>query len=116
MRLIKIDPLTKTVETVESSGTLQDMYRLIGCQFIDVCARQNNGDSLTVDDDALSLNPQPPAFSFNDFGPIHGVALLTGTDSEGSCAEPSMNVAQAESLIGWLGEIHTPASVFVLSW
>ena len=116
MNLIKIDPQTKTVSTVESTGTLQDMYRLIDCQFIDVCARQNNGDSLTVDDDALSLDPQPPAFSFNGFGPIHGVALLTGTDAEGDCIEPSMSIAQAQKLISWLGEIYTPADIFVTSW
>lgn len=116
MRLIKIDPQSKTVETVESTGTLQDMYRILGCQFIDVTARQENGDSLTVDDDALSLDPQPAAFSFNGSGPIHGVALLTGTDAEGACAEPLMSVSGAQNLIDWLGEIYTPPSVFVLSW
>lgn len=107
MKLIKIDPQTKTIEAIESTGTLKDMYRLIDCRFIDVCARQDNGDSLTVDDEALYLEPQPAAFSFNGSGPIHGIALLTGTDEEGACAEPLMSVEQALDYVSWLGEIVT---------
>ena len=113
MRLIKIDPQNQTVEAVESTGTLKDMYRIIDCQFIDVTARQSNGDSLTVDDDALSLDPQPAAFSFNGSGPIHGVALLTGTDDEGACAEPTMSVEQAVGCLTWLGDVYTKPSLTV---
>ena len=72
MRLIKIDPTAQTVEAVETNGQLQDLYQLIGCRTIDVCARQPNGDALTVDDEALLDEPQPPAFVFNGYGPIHG--------------------------------------------
>lgn len=116
MKLIKIDPQTQTVEAIESTGTLKDMYRLIDCRLIDVVARQDNGDSLTIDDESLDLEPQPAAFSFNGCGPIHGIALLTGTDDEGRCAEPSMSVLEAQSLISWLGEIYTKPSVFVTAW
>ncbi|GAB2547236.1 DUF3846 domain-containing protein [Spirosoma aerophilum] len=107
MKLIKIDPKTQTVEAIEAVGTLEEMYRIIECQFIDVCARQDNGDSLTVDDESLYQEPQPPAFSFNGSAPIHGVALLTGTDDEGGCAEPTMSVEQARECVSWLGEIIT---------
>ena len=107
MRLIKIDPQAQTVEAIESTGTLQDMYRIIDCRLIDVCARQDNGDSLTVDDESLSLETQPAAFSFNGEGPIHGVALLTGSDDEGDCAEPNMTIAQALKYVSWLGEVLT---------
>lgn len=92
MRLIKVDPKNQTVKAIESPGTLEDLYRILDCQPIDVYDWQDKGDSLTVDDDSLSLNPQPSAFSFNDSSHIHGVALLTGTDEEGSCAEPTMSV------------------------
>ena len=111
MRLIKIDPQMRTVEAVESPGTLGDLYRLIDCRMIDVCARQDNGDSLTVDDEALYLEPQPPAFSFAGYGPIHGIALLTGTDDEGGTAEPAMTVEQATNSITWLGNVYTRPSL-----
>lgn len=115
MRLIKIDPQAKTVEAIETPGTLSDLYRLIDCRMIDVCARQDNGDSLTVDDEALYLEPQPPAFSFNGYGPVHGIALLTGTDDEGGTAEPAMTVEQATKCIAWLGDVYTRPSLTVTS-
>jgi hypothetical protein len=111
MKVIKIDPQTQTIEAIESSGTLRDMYRLIDCRFIDVCARQDNGDSLTVDDESLDSDPLPMAFSFNGIGPIHGVALLIGTDEEGDCTEPSMSIDQATEYVSWLGEIVTLPSI-----
>lgn len=116
MNLIKIDPQTRTVERIESTGTLEDMYRLIDCRFIDVCARQDNGDSLTVDDESLDLEPQPEAFSYNGFGPIHGIALLTGIDDEGGTAKPVTSVEEATSQITWLGAIHTQPFIHVFSF
>ncbi len=114
MKLIKIDPRTCSIEWVETTATLPELYRLIGCQTIDVCARQANGDALTVDDEALLDEPQPPAFSFNGFGPIHGVGLLTSVDDEGETIEPSMTLAEATKHVRWLGHIHTkPFFAFV---
>ena len=116
MRLIKIDPQTQTVESVESTGLLGDLYRLLDCRLIDVCARQDNGDSLTVDDEALYLDPQPAAFSFNGSNPIHGVALLTGTDDEGGTAEPVTTIDEVIKQLTWLGAIHTKPFLFVISY
>jgi hypothetical protein len=115
MKLIKIDPQTKTVEAIETPGGLQDMYRLIGCRFIDVCARQDNGDCLTVDDESLDLEPQPPAFIFGDFDqPIHGIAILSGTNDEGETTEPIMSLEEAIQSVQWLGEIHTQPFLMVI--
>lgn len=116
MRLIKIDPQARTVEAIESNGTLGDLYRLIECRLIDVCARQDNGDSLTVDDESLDLDPQPAAFTFNGSGPIHGIALLTGTDEEGRTAEPITSLEEAIEHISWLGAIHTRPFISVMSF
>ena len=116
MKLIKIDPQNQTVEVVESSGALGDLYRLIDCRLIDVCARQPNGDSLTVNDEGLFLEPQPPAFSFKGSGVIHGIALLTGTDAEGGTAEPTMTVEEATQSIEWLGDVYTRPSLIQVPW
>ncbi len=62
MRLIKIDPSTKTVEYIDNDGHLDALLAVIGCRMIDICAHQANGDALTVDDEALFLEPQPAAF------------------------------------------------------
>lgn len=116
MKLIRIDPAAKTVETVESTGTGTDCQRLMNCQLIDICARQPNGDALIVDDEALDLDPQPPAFSFNGYGPIHGIAILTGVDGKGGTAEPAFTLDQVRRGTKWLGEIYTQPQVFVLTW
>ncbi len=114
MQLIKIDPHAQTVEVLECNGSLFALREEIGCRMIDVCARQDNGDSLTVDDESLFMEPQPPAFSYNRFGPIHGVGLLTGTDDEGACAQPLTTLETARSLVSWMGEIYTAPSLTVV--
>ena len=114
MRLIKIDPQTRTIEFVDLDGKLDSFRQAIGCNFIDVCARQGNLDALTVDDDALELDPQPPAFRFNSFGPVHGIAILSGVDEEGDTQEPAMTREEVEEAVTWLGDIHTkPGLVWI---
>lgn len=115
MKLIKIDPNTQSIEYVESTGKLNCLRNLIECRMIDVCARQDNGDSLTVDDEALFQEPQPFAFRFGDYGqPIHGIALLTGVDEEGRTAEPTMTLEQAQDCIKWMGNVYTRPSFSVV--
>jgi hypothetical protein len=116
MRLIKINPETRTVEHLDSAGNLNAMREAIGCQWIDVCARQDNGDALTVDDEALFLEPQPAAFHFDGYGPIHGIAILSGTDEEGETIEPAMSLEEATEKVQWVGRIHTEPQLTIVSW
>jgi hypothetical protein len=115
MRLIKINPETRTVEHFDSKGDLNAMREAIGCQWIDVCARQDNGDALTVDDEALLHDEQPVAFHFNGFGPIHGIAILSGTDEEGETIAPAMSLEEATQKVEWAGHIHTEPALFIMS-
>ncbi|WP_018620773.1 hypothetical protein [Spirosoma luteum] len=116
MIFIKIDPQACTVTTVEGDAGNESFCNLIGCQFLDVCARQDNYDALLIDDDGLSLDPQPPAFSFNGFGPIHGIAIVAGCDEDGKTTEPVYTVEQVLRRIKWLGNICTKPAIFVTSW
>ncbi|MFD1140821.1 hypothetical protein ACFQ4C_06865 [Larkinella insperata] len=115
MNLIKIDPSAQTVEIINTPGDLKDFYQIIGCRMIDVCARQNNGDALTVDDEALYLEPQPDAFSFAGYGPIHGIAVLSGCDGEGETAEPRMSLEEARKVVNWLGAAYTAPYLNIIS-
>lgn len=108
MKLIKIDPQNRTVEVIDSVGTLNALCILIDCRLIDVCARQDNGDALVVDDESLYLEPQPDAFRYKDYPyPIHGTAILTGSDEEGETVEPATTLAEVIQNVTWLGSIHT---------
>ena len=115
MQFIKIDPTTRTIEAIETTGTLQEMYRQIGCQCIDFCVRHSNGDALVVDDEALLLDPQPEAFAFKGYpNRIHGIALVTGSDEEGETTAPIMTLEEVKQRVVWLGAVHTTATlVFV---
>lgn len=116
MRLIKIDPQNRTVEHIETPATLQDMYEILDCRLIDVCAHQDNGDALTIDDEALFLEPQPAAFSYNGYGRIHGVALLTGCDEEGKTIQPTATIEEATRSTQWLGDVYTEPFLNVFSF
>lgn len=116
MNLIKIDPQAQTVEPIQTAGTLEDFYQIINCRMIDVCARQDNGDALTVDDEALYRDPQPLAFSFAGYGPIHGVAVLSGCDEEGETTEPKMTLEEARKVVNWLGAAYTAPYLTVISF
>ncbi|WP_138994311.1 hypothetical protein [Larkinella sp. C7] len=116
MKLIKIDPAAQTIEVIETTATLGDFYQIIGCRMIDVCARQGDGDALTVDDEVLFQRPQPLAFSFGGYGPIHGIAVLSGSDEEGETTEPRMGIEQARKLVNWLGAAYTAPYLRVTSF
>jgi hypothetical protein len=105
MNFIKIDPYARTVTIVESDGSNKSFCQLIGSEFLDVCARQENHDALWVDEDALSLDPQPPAFSFDGFGPLRGIAIVTGSDWDGTTTEPTFTVEQVIERTTWLGVV-----------
>ncbi|KAA9341197.1 DUF3846 domain-containing protein [Larkinella humicola] len=107
MKLIKIDPAAQTIEVIDTAATLHDFFQIIGCRCIDVCARQGDGDALTVDDEALFQRPQPLAFSFGGYGPIHGIAVLSGSDEEGETTEPKMGIEAAKRMVSWLGAAYT---------
>ena len=113
MQLIKIDHTTRTVEAIETTATLEEMYRIIGCDYIDVCCRQDNGDALTVDDEALLGEPQPSAFAYGSCYPIHGIALLTGVDEDGETAEPLTSLEEVHQKVTWLGDVETEPSIEV---
>lgn len=116
MNFIKIDPWTRTVAVVAVDGSNKSFCNLIGCQFLEVSARQDNHDALLMDDNALDLDPQPPAFTFDGFGPLHGVAIVTGCDWDGKTIEPAFTVEQVVERITWLGSIYTKPSLQWMGW
>ncbi|CCH57568.1 hypothetical protein BN8_p06754 (plasmid) [Fibrisoma limi BUZ 3] len=115
MNFIKIDPYACTVTTVEGDGSNESFCQLLGSEFWDVCARQHNHDALLVDDDALSRNPQPPAFSFDGIA-VHGIAIVTGCDWDGKTTEPTFTVEQVVERITWLGAVQTKPALVWKAW
>ena len=116
MKLIKIDPVNRRISSEESDGSHQWFYQQINCRLLDVCARQPSRDALVVDDESLEADPQPPAFLFDGFGPVHGIAIVTGCEREGALTEPAFTLAEVTERVSWLGAIYINPDIRVTSW
>jgi hypothetical protein len=115
-KVISIDPTRQVVEEVELNvNNLQALYTHLDCQTIDVVCRQPNGDALTVDDEALLVEPQPPAFQFEGYtGRIHGKAIVSGCNKRGNSTAPRMTVEEVRQKVRFLGSVYTePFMVFI---
>ncbi len=116
VKVISIDPARQVVEEVELDvNNLRVLYKHIGCQCIDVVCRQPNGDALTVNDEALLVEPQPPAFKFEGFnGRIHGIAIVSGSTKSGKSIAPIMTVEEVRNRVRFIGDVYTePFLVFM---
>lgn len=101
MRAILIDPFEKTVKYVETSGQLDDchglpgMYTLLQCSTVDARSIGVARDTLWFDDEGIlgDLDKQEffvlGAYPY----PFAGRGLILGTDAEGGCEPPSVQLA-----------------------
>ncbi|MBO0936446.1 hypothetical protein J2I47_07790 [Fibrella sp. HMF5335] len=117
-KVISIDPTRRVVEEVElNANSLRAIYDHIGCQCIDIICRQPNGDALTVDDEALLVDPQPPAFRFEGFcGRIHGKAIVTGCNKRGNTISPKMTVDEVRRKVQFIDDVYTEPLIMVMSF
>lgn len=118
LKVISIDPTRQVVEEIElKNNSLSATREHIGCQCIDIVCRQPNGDALTVDDEALLVEPQPPAFQFDGYyGRIHGIAIVTGCDDEGNTIAPASTVEEIRQKVNFLGDVYTEPFLMVVSF
>ena len=118
MKVISIDPTRQVIEEIElEANSLRAIYDHIGCQCIDIVCRQPNGDALTVDDEALLVEPQPPAFQFAGYyGRIHGIALVTGCDDEGNTIAPTSTVEEIRQKVRFIGDVYTRPFLTVVAF
>lgn len=116
--VISIDPTRRVVEEINlNANSLRALYDHIGCQCIDIVCRQPNGDALTVDDEALLMEPQPPAFQFGGYyGRIHGIAIVTGCDDEGNTIAPASTVEEIRQKVRFIGDVYTKPFLTVVSF
>ncbi len=117
-KVITIDPIRQVVEEIELNiNSLSALHDHIGCRTIDVVCRQTNGDALTVDDEALLSEPQPPAFRFENYPyRIHGIAIVSGCDEEGNSIAPISTLEEISRRVRFLGYVYTKPSMSFISW
>ena len=99
MKAIRIDSNSGKIEEVETTGKLPDLYRLIGCKYIEATRPRIllGADILYVNEEGL-LHGENLFFKIAGFAqPIAGNGLIVGTDEHGDskdCDTPIGIVSQ----------------------
>jgi hypothetical protein len=94
MKAILIDSINKTVTEVEVSkaNTLQDWYKLLNCDTVEVaCYLNSKEDSILVDEEFMlkPMAPTDPWFYYEGAPqPYGGNGLITGVNSKGDSIAP----------------------------
>ncbi|MGM9508824.1 DUF3846 domain-containing protein [Larkinella sp. GY13] len=116
--VIKIDVYTESVYAIEiNANSLKDLYKAVGCQTIDFVARQQNGDALCVDDEALLEEAKAPCFRFMGYPSIIcGNALVIGSDSEGGSTTPRTTLEEVRQRVRFLGFRDVQPAIVVISF
>jgi hypothetical protein len=103
MRGILIDPFTRTVSEIETSGKLAEIYELLGVELVTVVS-VGEDQSLFLDDEGL-LVPKADQEYWNWKGsnqPYAGRGLILGLDDEGDNIDATMGSLEAAMLVTFL--------------
>ena len=108
MRAIYIDPVKQTVEAVQVSGKMSEIYKLIGCDLVDFVPCRDTAHVVVIDDDGRNNSPNgddetdsfaiPALFA----APLTGIAFIFGQDSKGDLCDCSYDAELVQKATYWL--------------
>ena len=111
IKLLKIDATAYVVsvhETEEGESTLDALYRLIGCDMVEVAGELENGDTIWCDEEALlqSRTAQTRWCAIEGATlPICGNVVISGTaDEDGETISFKSNIIDIASRVAFLSE------------
>ena len=107
MKAYLINPALHRVSDVELDETnlLDDMKRIIGCEWLDHARISDRGDELWCDDGVLARGDPCFAFRLRGEGPFGGKCIIIGNDRSGETRAPVVPLAMIENDCDWLDEI-----------
>ena len=102
MNAILINPITKTITSVEHTGGLKSIYNLLDCRTVDVARFDNlHGDVIYIDDEGLYVNDC--FFLVDGFPtPLAGLGLLVGINWEGDDITPTTTLDEIKRKVKFL--------------
>lgn len=109
-RAVVIDPEKQTIDVVVTTGTLDEIHRLLNAKTLDsfrIADYENSWDYGWVDDGGLSRGEPIPAFLFQGSrDPIGGRCLLIGVDKETrETCDAKFDLRILREVVEWLGVI-----------
>jgi hypothetical protein len=114
MRGILIDPFTKTVTDVETSGKLAEIYEILGVELI-TAVSVGEDQTLFLDDEGLMV-PKDNQEYFQWRGsnqPYAGKGLILGVDEDGDNIDASMGSLDAAMLVEFLEKANIDPEAFL---
>lgn len=105
MRGILIDPFTRTVSEIETSGKLAEIYELLGVELVTVVS-VGEDQSLFLDDEGL-LVPKEEQEYWNWKGsnqPYAGRGLILGLDEDGDNIDATISSLEVAMLVTFLNK------------
>ena len=103
MRGILIDPFTRSISEVETSGKLAEIYELLGVDLI-TAVSLNENQSLFLDDEGLMVLKENQEY-WNWKGsnqPYAGRGLILGLDANGDNVDTTMSFWEVAMLVTFL--------------
>lgn len=103
MRGILIDPFTKTVEEIETSGKLAEIYELLGVEIVTAVSIDEE-NSLFLDDEGLMV-PKGDQEYWQLRGanqPYAGKGLILGLDEEGENVDATIELLEVAMRVVFL--------------
>jgi hypothetical protein len=101
LRAILIDPKPKTVVLTDTTGELDDLYRLLGCASVEVIMLSET-EALYVDEEGLFADEPGPFFAINGFDqPQAGRGLIVGQDAAGHHVGTRITIQEVRGMLTW---------------
>lgn len=97
MRAILIDSEKKTVSeiTINDTNTLQEWYKHIDCDLVQVAHYLSDHDSILVDEEGLLKNPSNFFSYYGSHQPFAGNGLIVGVNEEGESVDCDITLEEA---------------------
>lgn len=114
MRGILIDPFTKTVTDIQTSGKLAEIYEILGVEIV-TAVSVGEDQTLFLDDEGLMV-PKESQEYFQWKGsnqPYAGKGLILGVDEDGDNTDASMGSLEAAMLVEFLEKANVDPEAFL---
>jgi hypothetical protein len=103
MKAYLINPLDRTITTVDYDGNYKSIHKLCDFDTFDVVGLTDDGDTLFVDDEGLIKGPVYQFFGIRGYPALlAGKALILGTDEDGNSIEPKHDITFYKARLCWI--------------
>lgn len=103
MRGILIDPFNRTIEEIETTGKLPEIYSMLGVELITI-VHIGETDVLFLDDEGLFVDRHEQEY-FQWAGasqPFAGKGLIVGTDEDGDSTDAEISLEEVNGKVSWI--------------